>query len=182
VTIETFDIEGPILFKPTIHKDDRGYFLETYKSDLYRSHGVDASFVQDNHSYSTQGVLRGLHYQIDQPQDKLVFVLKGVVQDIIVDLRQSSPTFGQSLAVELSDQTGAQLFVPKGFAHGFETLSSEAYLYYKCSDVYAPKAERSIWALDPALDLPWKSDHPLLSPKDAQATPWEKVQPADLFD
>jgi dTDP-4-dehydrorhamnose 3,5-epimerase len=145
------------LVKPTIHGDDRGYFLETFRQDLFEDFiGEKVGFIQDNESKSNKGVLRGLHYQIPPyEQAKLVRVIKGSVLDVVVDIRKSSPTFGNSVAVELSDKNKHQLFIPKGFAHGFVVLSNEAIFAYKVDNVYRPEFEKGIIFNDKTLNIDW---------------------------
>ncbi|SHN92996.1 dTDP-4-dehydrorhamnose 3,5-epimerase [bacterium endosymbiont of Bathymodiolus sp. 5 South] len=146
-----------VLVKPTIHGDDRGYFLETFRQDLFEDFiGKKVGFIQDNESKSNKGVLRGLHYQIPPyEQAKLVRVIKGSVLDVVVDIRKSSPTFGNSVAVELSDKNKHQLFIPKGFAHGFVVLSNEAIFAYKVDNVYRPEFEKGIIFNDKTLNIDW---------------------------
>ena len=163
------DIEGVYILEPKVFKDDRGYFTETYrKSDFDQNIGHDTNFIQDNQSKSSQGVLRGLHYQKGEfSQAKLVRVIKGAVVDVAVDLRQDSKTFGRHIIVELSAQNMRQLFVPRGFAHGFQVLSEEAEFIYKVDNHYAPQAECTIAYNDPALNIEWPiKDRVILSDKD----------------
>ncbi len=155
-----------LLLEPKIFPDDRGHFLETYQADRYRECGVPARFVQDNLSYSIKGVLRGLHYQLGQPQGKLVWAVQGRIFDVVVDIRKSSPSFGHWISLELDGDSYRQLYVPEGFAHGFCVLSAEAVVIYKCTDYYAPKEERGIIWNDPGLGIDWPVKDPLLSPKD----------------
>ncbi len=162
--------------------DSRGFFLETYRTDLFSGAGIPVSFVQDNHSGSQQGVLRGLHYQIQHPQGKVVRVIVGEIYDIAVDIRRSSPTFGKWVGVVLSSENKHQLWVPPGFAHGFYVLSAWAEIVYKATDYYAPEFERSLLWNDPALNIDWplvNSQPPALSAKDANGKP---LAEADLFD
>ncbi|MCA9094392.1 MAG: dTDP-4-dehydrorhamnose 3,5-epimerase [Planctomycetaceae bacterium] len=157
-----------ILITPRVFGDQRGFFQETYHREKFREGGIEAAFVQDNHSRSTKGVLRGLHYQIRQPQGKLVRVLRGEIWDVAVDLRRSSPTFGKWVGVKLDDQNYQQLYVPPGFAHGFCVTSESADVAYKCTDLYLPEAERSLLWNDPALGIEWPVESPILSVKDQQ--------------
>jgi dTDP-4-dehydrorhamnose 3,5-epimerase len=169
--IET-DLPGVLLIKPDVFKDDRGFFMETWQSRRFREAGIDADFVQDNFSQSSRGTLRGLHYQIQQPQGKLVRVVSGEVFDVAVDLRRSSPGFGKWVGMALSADDRYQLWVPPGFAHGFLVLSETAGFEYKCSDFYAPEFERSIRWDDPDIDIDWPlpgGEQPVLSAKDADA-------------
>ena len=146
--------------------DDRGFFKELYHQGKYAEH-ISCEFKQDNMSYSKKGVIRGLHYQLKNPQAKLVSVLKGCVIDVAVDIRKGSPRFGQAVAVELSEDNGRQLFVPEGFAHGFSVLSDDAIFLYKCSDLYTPGDEYGVVYNDPDLSIDWQVAEPLVSEKDA---------------
>lgn len=160
--------------RPDKFEDARGYFLEVYREDLFREAGIPTSFVQDNQSSSRQGVLRGLHYQIRQPQGKIVRVLAGEIFDVAVDLRRSSPTFGRSFGLCLSASEKNQLWVPPGFAHGFYVLSETAEIHYKATDYYAPQWERSLLWNDPALGIQWplvEGQVPVVSAKDAAGKP-----------
>lgn len=152
--IET-TIPEVVLIEPTVYGDDRGFFMETWNARVFSENGVRLSFVQDNHSRSAQGTLRGLHYQSKQTQGKLVRVTAGAVFDVAVDLRKSSPTFGRHVAYVLSEENKRQLWVPPGFGHGFYVLSESADFVYKCTDFYAPEYERSLLWSDPALDIEW---------------------------
>ena len=158
-----------LIFEPKVFGDERGFFMETFRADLFtQATGVQA-LVQDNHSKSRQGILRGLHYQLEHTQGKLVRVTQGSVYDVVVDLRQSSSTFGQSYGLELSAQNNQQLWVPAGFAHGFYVTSETAEFVYKCSDYYHPQSEVSILWNDPALSIQWplvNGESPALSEKD----------------
>jgi len=162
-----------LLLEPKVHGDDRGFFMESFNArDFARATGLKVDFVQDNHSRSARGVLRGLHYQIRQPQGKLVRVVRGAVFDVAVDLRRGSPHFGRWAGVELSEHNRRQLWVPPGFAHGFLVLSESADFLYKTTDYYAPEFERGVRWDDPALAIAWPlAEHaaPLLSAKDAAA-------------
>ena len=169
---QPLSIPDVLLISPRKFRDDRGYFLETWEQRRYADYGVATSFVQDNLSYSARGTLRGLHYQIQQPQGKLVRVVAGEVFDVAVDIRRSSPTFGHWVGVELSSENARQLWVPAGFAHGFYVTSEFATFEYKCTDFYAPDHERTIRWDDPLLGIDWpqmKGGPPLLSLKDSQA-------------
>lgn len=173
-------IADVLLISPQVYGDDRGFFFESYHAAKFHDRtGLDLNFVQDNHSRSGRGVLRGLHYQIQQPQGKLVRAVVGAILDVAVDLRRSSPTFGQWVAYELSAENKRQLWVPAGFAHGFLVLSEVAEVLYKATDFYAPQHERSLRWDDPTLAIDWQwQGSPLLSPKDAQAP---LLAEADLF-
>ncbi|MEW5869581.1 MAG: dTDP-4-dehydrorhamnose 3,5-epimerase [Chloroflexota bacterium] len=175
------EIPEVILIEPKVFGDARGFFTETYQQERYHAAGIDVAFVQDNHSGSRQGTLRGLHYQIQQPQAKLVSVVAGTIFDVVVDIRRSSPTFGQWVSTQLSAENHRQIYVPVGFAHGFYVISEWAELLYKASDFYAPQWERALLWNDPALGIDWPlldNQPPLLSARDAQGLPLSK---ADLF-
>ena len=148
------DTDG-LLIEPSVHGDDRGFFMETWSSHRFRAIGVDAEFVQDNFSRSQRGVLRGLHYQIDHPQGKLVRCTRGSVYDVAVDIRRSSETFGRWVGRILSEENRHSMWIPPGFAHGFLTLSDVADFQYKCSDVYHPPGERTIRWDDPTIGIDW---------------------------
>lgn len=163
--IET-ELSGVIMIEPKLYSDNRGYFYESFQAERYRQAGIAIEFVQDNVSHSTQGVVRGLHYQLHQPQGKLVCVLYGAVLDVIVDIRQGSPTFGRHIVVELTDVNHRQVYIPPGFAHGFSVLSATAGFLYKCTDYYDPASEHGIAWNDPDLAIAWQVEHPLLSLKD----------------
>lgn len=163
--IET-EIKGIVLIVPRVYDDPRGYFFEAYHKKRFTEHGIDADFVQDNQSYSQKGTLRGLHYQYPVPQAKLICVLKGEILDVAVDLRVESPTFGQWESAVLSAENKHQFFVPIGFAHGFQVLSEDAEIMYKCSDYYSPQTDGGISWSDPELDIPWPINNPILSEKD----------------
>lgn len=167
------------MFEPAVHRDARGFFLETWRASRYRDAGVDLPFVQDNHSRSVQGTLRGLHYQIQQAQGKLVYAVTGSVYDVAVDLRRSSPTFGRWIGCTLTEENHRQLWVPPGFAHGFYVTSPAADVVYKCTDVYASEHERCLRWDDPDLAITWplvEGAPPLLSPRDAAAPPLREAQ------
>lgn len=155
LTVETCEIEGLKVITPKVNVDSRGFFMETYQKNDFAEIGIDVEFVQDNQSASVAGVLRGLHFQINYPQDKLVRVVKGAVYDVAVDLRKGSATFGKWYGVELSDENKKQFFIPKGFAHGFLVLSDYAEFVYKCSDFYHPNDEGGIAFNDPAIGVKW---------------------------
>ncbi len=158
-------LSGLLLFEPRIFNDARGYFYETFQAQRYQEYGLPA-FVQDNFSRSTQGVLRGLHYQLPKSQGKLVGVTRGKIWDVAIDIRRHSSTFGQWFSVILSDENHTQMYIPPGFAHGFCVLSEVADFYYKCTDFYSPADERGIAWNDKELNLPWPIKQPILSPKD----------------
>lgn len=169
--VET-SLPGVIRIEPTVHRDDRGYFMETWQSGRFADNGISADFVQDNFSQSTRGTLRGLHYQIEQAQGKLVRVVRGEVYDVAVDLRRSSSQYGQWVGEVLSAKNKHQLWVPPGFGHGFLVLSEIAEFEYKCTDYYAPEFERAICWNDPDLGIEWPlgdGESPVLSSKDEVA-------------
>ncbi|WP_449116992.1 dTDP-4-dehydrorhamnose 3,5-epimerase [Pseudomonas viridiflava] len=169
-----------LILEPKVFGDERGFFYESFNAKAFsEATGLDRQFVQDNHSRSQKGVLRGLHYQIDNAQGKLVRVTVGKVLDVAVDIRRSSPTFGQWVAVELSAENARQLWVPEGFAHGFVVLSDYAEFLYKTTDYYTPSAERCISWNDPDLAIDWQLDiAPQLSAKDQQG---KSLKEAELF-
>lgn len=175
-------IPDVLLIEPQVFGDDRGFFFESFNHRRFcAALGREVVFVQDNHSKSAQGVLRGLHYQIQQPQGKLVWVVRGEVLDVVVDLRKSSPTLGQWVGTHLSADNKRQLWIPEGFAHGFLVLSEAAEFLYKTTDYYAPQHERCLCWNDPQLGIAWPlpgGAAPLLSGKDAQGA---SFQDADLF-
>ncbi|MFM2318180.1 MAG: glucose-phosphate thymidylyltransferase RfbA [Pseudomonadota bacterium] len=163
-------IPDVLIIEPKVFGDERGFFMETWNQQTFAKAGLDFNFVQDNHSRSRQGILRGLHYQIQNPQGKLVRVTQGCVYDVAVDLRRSSPSFGQWTAVELSAENHRLFWVPPGFAHGFYVMSEFADFQYKCTQLYAPEYERCVRWNDPDLNIPWplvQGERPQLSAKDA---------------
>ncbi len=163
-------LKGCVIIEPRVFGDDRGFFLETFQAIRYKQEaGIDLPFVQDNHSRSARGVLRGLHFQKTKPQGKLVRVVRGEVYDVAVDIRKGSATFGEWEGVILSEDNKKQFWVPPGFAHGFVVVSTTADLEYKCTDYYDPSDEGSILWSDPDLDIPWPSANPVLSAKDESA-------------
>ena len=171
-----------VLVEPRVFLEERGFFMETWQARAFAEAGLDLRFVQDNHSRSRQGVLRGLHYQVRQTQGKLVRVVHGEVYDVAVDLRRGSPTLGQWVGVTLSAENKRQLWVPPGFAHGFYVTSEDAEFVYKCTDFYAPEHERSLRWDDPALAIDWPlvdGKGPLLSAKDAAGVAFAE---AELLD
>lgn len=179
--IET-SLPGVLVFEPRLFGDHRGYFMETWRADAFAAAGVSLPFVQDNQSSSRQGVLRGLHYQVRQPQGKLVRVISGRVFDVAVDLRRSSPHFGKWTGVELSAENRRLFWVPPGFAHGFYVLSEAAEFVYKCTDYYAPEHERSLRWDDPTVGIDWPlvaGVETILSDKDRAGLP---LDAAETFD
>lgn len=166
---EKLAIPDLVLLTPKVFGDERGFFMETFRQSEFEQHCGNHSFVQDNHSKSAQGILRGLHYQYKQPQGKLVRVTQGEVFDVAVDMRKSSPTFGQWVSVHLSAENHQMLWIPPGFAHGFYVMSKEAEFQYKCTDYYAPGDEVTVCWDDPSLAIPWplvNQQPPTLSGKD----------------
>ncbi|MCC6261433.1 MAG: dTDP-4-dehydrorhamnose 3,5-epimerase [Anaerolineales bacterium] len=169
-----------LIIEPQVYGDERGFFLETFRENKFIEAGIVEKFVQENHSSSQKGVLRGLHYQIKQTQGKLVRAIAGEILDIAVDLRRSSPTFSQWVGIILSETNKRQLWIPKGFAHGFYVLSEQAEVTYKVTDYYAPEWERSILWDDPQLGIDWQiSTPPILSPKDLAG---KSFQNAEIFE
>lgn len=175
-------IPDVILIQPRIFEDERGFFLESYQKERFSAAGIHADFVQDNHSASAQGVLRGLHYQVRQAQGKLVRVVAGEIFDVVADLRRHSPTFGRWVGVTLSAENKNQLWVPPGFAHGFYVTSEKAEILYKATDYYAPQWERSLLWNDPALGIDWQlinGELPILSEKDGKGV---LLSDAEVYD
>lgn len=173
------ELPGVVILEPTVHGDTRGFFLESYRHDRFRElTGFEGDFVQDNHSRSARGVLRGLHYQLPpMAQGKLVRVTAGAVLDVVVDLRRSSSHFGRWIGIELSATNHRQLWIPPGFAHGFLTLSDSADFLYKVTDYYSPAHERCLAWNDPALGIDWPADLvPVLSAKDSQGLGLDRVE------
>ncbi|MCK6557361.1 dTDP-4-dehydrorhamnose 3,5-epimerase [Candidatus Binatia bacterium] len=160
-----------IVVEPDVFRDPRGFFLETYHAQKYRDGGIAATFVQDNHSRSVRGTLRGLHAQIGSPQGKLVRVLQGEVYDVAVDVRRGSPTFGRWVAVTLSAENFRQCYIPVGFVHGFCVTSEVAEVEYKVTNLYDPASEITVIWNDPAIGIPWPIAEPVLSVKDARGLP-----------
>lgn len=171
-------IPGLLIIEPTVFGDDRGFFMETWNATTFRQHGLDLAFVQDNHSRSSRGVLRGLHFQNPEPQGKLVRVVNGAVWDVAVDLRRSSSTFGQWAAVELSAANKRMFWVPEGFAHGFLTLEDGTDFLYRCTGPYAPQFEHTLAWNDPDLGITWPTDgmEIRLSAKDEAGTMLKDVR------
>ena len=161
------DLQGVLIIEPEVIGDRRGFFLETYHARRYAEAGVPEPFVQDNHSRSAPGTLRGLHYQLTKPQGKLVRCVRGAIFDVAVDIRRGSPTFAQWVGVELSAENKRQLYMPPGFAHGFCVPEEESEVEYKCTDYYAPEDERGIIWNDPTIAIEWPVTDPILSEKDA---------------
>ena len=171
-------IPGVFVIEPKLFQDERGFFLESYQKNHFKNAGIDADFVQDNHSKSRYGTLRGLHYQIKHPQGKLVRVVAGEIFDVAVDIRRNSPTFGKWVGDFLSEENKKMLWVPAGFAHGFFVTSPSAELLYKATDYYAPEWERTISWNDPTLNISWplQDGAPVLSSKDATGKPFLEAE------
>lgn len=175
-------IPDVLFIQPKIFGDDRGFFMEVYRAELFNQRGLNVEFVQDNHSGSRQGILRGLHYQIKQPQGKLVRVVNGQIFDVAVDLRKNSPTFGKWVGSNLSSQNRMQMWIPAGFAHGFYVLSDWAEVIYKVTDYYAPQWERTLLWNDSDIGIEWPlitGESPILSNKDSAG---DRIREADLFE
>lgn len=171
------ELPGVLRVQPRIFGDARGFFMEMFHAGKFAGQGLDVTFVQDNLSRSRQGVLRGLHYQIQHPQGKLVTCLSGAIYDVAVDVCKSSPTFGKWVGVTLSDQTREALYVPPGFAHGFCVLSDSADVFYKCTDLYCPEHERTLLWSDPAVGIDWPlTSAPILAEKDRLGLPLASVE------
>ena len=165
--VETFNIQGPLLITPNVFADERGHFFESFSKELFKQHGIDFEFIQDNQSLSQKGTLRGLHFQAPPfDQGKLVRVSRGSVIDIIIDIRKSSSTYGQNITVELSDTNFKQLWVPPGFAHGFSVLEDNTIFQYKCTNYYNKFSEGGLLYNDPQLNLNWQVSNPIVSEKD----------------
>ncbi len=166
-TFKKLEISGLVLVTPKAFGDSRGFFLESYKKSDFKNSGIDTEFIQDNHSLSKKGVLRGLHYQkAPYAQAKLVRVIKGSVYDVAVDIRKSSPTFRQWIAVELSDENNNMMYIPEGFAHGFTALTDDVHLLYKCSSEYSHEYDAGIRWDDPEINIKWPLIDPIISDKD----------------
>lgn len=180
IEISKTPLPGVVIVKPQVFGDQRGFFMETYNKQAFEEVGLPTNFVQDNHSRSRKGVLRGLHYQYPQWQGKLVRVLSGAIFDVAVDIRPDSPTFGQWYGEELNDENRWQLYIPPGFAHGFSTLSESADVAYKCTSLYKPEDEVGIVWNDPAIGIDWRVEDPIVSEKDAAALPLAEINTASL--
>jgi dTDP-4-dehydrorhamnose 3,5-epimerase len=176
----TASLDGVFVLEPKMFGDARGFFLESFNERVLAEHGIHDDFVQDNHSYSTRNVVRGLHYQIQQPQGKLIRVVMGEILDIVVDLRKSSRTFGKWESVILSGENKRMLWIPPGFAHGFRVVSEGAHVLYKATDFYAPLYERTLAWNDSTLNIDWQLEgDPVVSSKDQQGVPFRQ---AETFD
>lgn len=168
-TVEEIIFDAIKILRSPIHRDDRGFFEEVYRADACIRHGVPTDFIQDNHSRSRHGVIRGMHAQHTAPMGKLIHVIRGQIQLVEIDIRRGSPTFGQHVSIDVSDVNGRTVWVPPGFANGFAVLSDEADVHYKCTALYNPSGEFGINPLDAQLGIRWLIDEPLLSDKDRQA-------------
>jgi len=178
VRVTSLNVPGAFLIEPAVHGDARGVFLETYHQRRYEDAGIPGPFVQDNYSWSVRGTLRGLHYQEPHAQGKLVMVVEGAVYDVVVDIRRGSPSFGQWYGAELTSENRRQLYVPPGCAHGFCVTSDGAAFLYKCTDYYSSKDERGILWSDPALNIFWPVEAPILSAKDQAYLPLAQMDTA----
>jgi dTDP-4-dehydrorhamnose 3,5-epimerase len=170
-------LEGVLVLEPRVFGDERGFFLESYNQRVLEEVGIRDAFVQDNHSFSTCNVLRGLHYQVQRPQGKLVRVIGGEILDVVVDMRRSSPTFGGWEAVRLSGKNKLMLWIPAGFAHGFRVVSESVHVLYKATDFYFPEFEHTVAWNDPDLKIDWQLEgEPVISNKDQAGVPFKKAQ------
>lgn len=169
IEVKNLSLDGAKLLRPKFFYDDRGFFRETFRKPLYAQMGIDCDFHQDNHSFSKQGTIRGMHFQRFPGQAKLVTVMQGKIFDVFVDIRPTSPTFGKWEGVYLDASEGDQLFIPSGFAHGFCVISETAHVSYKVSTVYDPSEERSFRYNDPLVGIVWPIDNPLLSERDSKS-------------
>jgi len=176
----TTTLSGVLIIEPKLFTDERGYFLESCQTERYLAQGIPP-FVQDNLSCSQKNVVRGLHYQLERPQGKLITVVEGAILDVALDIRLSSSTFGQVMCVELNDTDHKQLYVPPGFAHGFCVLSDQAKVLYKCTDYYHLPSERGIYWNDASLQIPWPKEHMIVSVKDTEYLPLNQIAKDQLF-
>ena len=174
------DLTDVLLIEPEVHRDARGFFLETWHAAKYAEVGLDVRFVQDNHSHSQRGTLRGLHVQLAKPQGKLVRVSAGEIFDVAIDIRHGSPTFGHYVGVVLSAESFRQLWIPEGFAHGFCVISEIAEIQYKCTDFYDPTNELTITWDDPTIGIEWPLENPILSDRDRAGRSLADCSPRDL--
>jgi dTDP-4-dehydrorhamnose 3,5-epimerase len=180
--ITTANIEDVLIIEPQVFQDERGYFLEVYRLNRFKSAGLPDRFVQDNLSFSVKNTLRGLHFQVTRPQAKLVQVISGEIFDVAVDIRPTSPTFGRWVSVLLTENNKRQVFIPEGFAHGFYVLSDGAHVAYKCSDFYDADDEGGIRWSDPAIGIEWPATHPLVSAKDDRLPVIDDIAPEKLYN
>ncbi|MFG0332681.1 MAG: dTDP-4-dehydrorhamnose 3,5-epimerase [Maioricimonas sp. JB049] len=171
------ELPDVVLVEPTVFRDDRGFFMETFHQQRFADGGIDAAFVQDNLSRSRLGAIRGLHFQIQQPLGKLVQVMLGEIFDVAVDMRRHSPTFGRWVGMTLSDENRRAVYIPPGFAHGFCVISATADVFYKCTDFYAPEHERTLLWNDPQVGVDWPlTSEPILSARDRQGLPLSEIE------
>lgn len=180
MNVEETTLPGVLVLSPTVYRDARGYFVTTYQQALFEDVGITQPFVQHNQSRSARNTIRGLHYQYPHDQGKLVRIVDGAVYDVVVDIRQGSPTYGRSIGVELSAENHRLLWVPPGLAHGFCTLSDCAVMVYECTDFYAPDCEHTVLWNDPELNIDWPADNPILSDKDRRGVPLRDIPSTDL--
>ena len=173
-------LPGVMLIEPQVFTDTRGFFLEACHQEKYAGAGITKPFVQDNHSRSQKGTLRGLHYQLGHAQGKLVYVVIGEIFDVAVDIRRGSPTFGRWVGARLSEENKHQIYVPEGFAHGFCVLSDTADVIYKCTDFYSPKDERGVFWADPTINIEWPIPSPVLSEKDKRNSRLDELDEENL--
>lgn len=169
------------IIEPYVFEDDRGFFLESFREDILKEHGINTKFVQDNISKSYEGTIRGLHYQKEKPQAKLVQCIKGTILDVAVDVRKSSKSFGNYVAVKLSGDNHRQMYIPEGFAHGFSVLSNEAIVHYKCTSYYDKDSERGIRWDDPLIRINWDISRPIISEKDRKQPLFSSLKEEDIF-
>jgi dTDP-4-dehydrorhamnose 3,5-epimerase len=181
MNVQSCELPGLLVFEPRALEDERGFFLEAWNQRRYAEFGIDAPFVQDSLSFSRCGTLRGLHFQNPRVQGKLVSVLQGEVFDVAVDLRRGSAMFGRWLGASLSEHNRKQLYIPPGFAHGFQVVSETALFFYKCTDYYSPGDEVAIRWNDPELAIPWPIEKPIVSAKDAKAPRLRELPEERLF-
>jgi len=168
VIVEKTPLEGLLLIKPNVHEDKRGYFYENYRDELFEENGLPTNFRQDNQTKSVKGTLRGLHYQLKYPQGKLVRVSLGMVYDVAVDIRKTSPTFSQYFGMNLTDKDHMQMYIPPGFAHGFCVLSDQAIFQYKCTEIYHPEDEYGVRWDDSQININWSISEPVISDRDLE--------------
>ena len=177
--VQKTPLQDALILEPRVFQDERGFFLESYSERTFAELGIGGRFVQDNHSFSKRGVLRGLHYQMTKPQGKLVRVVSGEILDVLVDLRRSSPSFGRWYSIRLSGENRLLAWIPAGFAHGFYVLSENAHVLYKSTEFYFPELERTILWNDPNLAIEWNAKAPILSAKDERGV---QLRDAEVFD
>ena len=176
------ELPGVIVIEPVVLSDKRGFFMETFHQLKYAEKGIDKLFIQDNHSHSKKGVLRGLHYQLKHAQAKLIYVIRGEIFDVAVDIRKGSPTFGKWVGIVLSQDNKRQLFIPEGFAHGFCVLSDTADVIYKCTELYAPDDEYGLHWNDPDIAIEWPGEDFLISDKDSRNPMFKEIHKNFLPD